>query len=125
VIQRSQPTCQGPFYLSLDSNNVYWSAQNDGSILEVPRAGGTATVLAPSATFTAPAGISVDGTNIYVASGSSIFSIPKTGLINGIPPSVKASNQVNLTHLAASSGHLNWANAGTTANTGMVVQVEK
>jgi hypothetical protein len=64
-------TSTDPQFLAVDSKNVYWTDDGDGSsgntgtgsVLSVPIAGGTVTTLATG--LLSPAGIAVDATDVY------------------------------------------------------------
>ncbi len=65
--------------LKVDATNAYWADQT-GAISKVPTAGGTATVLGTlSAAYNGGPVLALDANNVYIAGGSGVASVPKTG----------------------------------------------
>jgi hypothetical protein len=90
----------GPFFITADSNNVYWTnGTTNGPISECPRNGCGSSVLTLY-TAQAPYGIAVDSSNVYWAdpSANAVSSVPIGGgtastlYRGGSPPEFVAQN---------------------------------
>ena len=79
-----------PWGLAVDSTNVYWTNQGDGTVMSVPKAGGTITTLASGQG--APCSVASDGINVYWVNyfDQTVVSVPVTG---GSPSTLATSQQ--------------------------------
>jgi hypothetical protein len=99
-----------PFKLVVDSNNVYWTNRDGGSVMQCAIGGcnGTPTVLG-SAEAT-PTGITVDSTNVYWANnsggGGTIRSCPIGGGDGGGPKTIASSSVIAPVDVAVSGSNV-------------------
>jgi sugar lactone lactonase YvrE len=96
----------------VDSTSVYWTASNDGTVMEVPIGGGTPVALASLQSY--PTGIAVDGTSVYwtnyAGAGSCARgSVMKVGLAGGAPITL-AADQLFPDGIAVDATSVYWTN---------------
>ncbi len=92
--------------LATDGASVFWSA--GGQVARVPVTGGLPTVVY-TASGTASAGLTMDGTNAYfpyLSGGTSLFKAPLTGAAPQAMVTLPASAMANIASLQAAGGHV-------------------
>jgi hypothetical protein len=109
-------TANGPWDLTLDASNVYWTSF-DG-VLSAPKSGGAATSLVGPSPTLPTAGIAVDSTNLYWGSQSpaGVSTVPVQG---GTPTVVYAETLATAPGpIAIDGASLYWADLSNAVNTG-------
>jgi hypothetical protein len=101
----------GAWALAVDATGVYWSVYlpDTGFVASAPKAGGPATMLATN--LDSPAGVVVDGDNLYVAvegstSAGTVLRIP----VGGGPAVAVATGQPRPTNVAVDGACIYWSN---------------
>jgi hypothetical protein len=99
-----------PWGMAIDATSVYWTTCGDptgGSVLKVPKVGGTITTLATGDRLS---GIAVDATNVYWIAGSSdastgaVMKVP----VNGGTPTTLTSRPGPPSHIAVDDTNVYW-----------------
>ena len=110
----------GSMALAVDGTNLYWTEDLNGTVMKVPLAGGTPTVLA-SGQYGA-VGIAVDATNVYWATDPADFSgSPPSNTpfvlakvpIEGGSPTILVSNFDGRLSIATDGTNVYWTAAGS------------
>ena len=100
----------GASYLAQDADTLYWTNFGGGTVMSIPKAGGTATTLATGQIE--PLGISVNATSVYWANYGS--TTVQQVYLNGTNLTTVAMGQTAPAATALDATHLYWANyAGT------------
>lgn len=111
-------TARSPFDVAVDANNIYWTDNGDikagaiqpstGTVMKMPRIGGTPVVLASGQD--GPAGIAIDSSRVYwtnIRSGTVM-----TVSLGGGTPIALASGQDLPRQIAVDSAYVYWTNSG-------------
>lgn len=101
-----------PSALAIDSTNVYWTNEGDGTVNRIPIGGGTLTVMASSQGT--PAAIAVDGTNVYwtdtTANAFPTPSLVRQAIVGGTTFAIATSASANSITVDATTVY--WTVAG-------------
>lgn len=109
------PAQSNPFAIALDSANVYFANYLDGTVVSLPRAGGSPTTLAKGQDV--PRGLAVDGQNVYwLNEGTAAMhyadgAVMKAPLTGG-PAVTLATGQPNPLGIAIDGASVYWTNEG-------------
>ncbi len=105
-----------PYYLAVNASAVFWSSLGDG-LEEVPIDGGAVTRLVTLADV--GAGLAVDANSLYFGVASSVEAVS----VNGGVASDLAADQIYPGGLLVADGTLYWANSGTGAQDGTIMEL--
>jgi hypothetical protein len=106
----SLASAHGPFKITLDGSFAYWTNDDDGKLMRVPLAGGTATAMSAAAGH--PYDVAVDASFIYysASAASAVSKIPLAG--SGSPVDI-ASGQSGYVDLALDATAIYWIRRGS------------
>jgi hypothetical protein len=96
-----------PFALAVDSANVYWTNNYNGTVMRVAIGGGPAVAIASAQGH--PQGIAIDATNAYWATGTNVVQVP----LAGGSVTTLASGQNAPWAVAADGTNVYWTNEGS------------
>jgi hypothetical protein len=94
--------------VAVDAQNVYWANENDGTIVQVPRQGGSVITLATSQLQ--PVAVAVDAGNVYwvTISGGTVAKVP----IGGGPITTIAMGESTPCDIAVDATSVYWVSSG-------------
>jgi hypothetical protein len=106
-----------PVGIAIDSTSVYWTDNTSGTVMKVPVGGGSPITLATGQDN--PVYIVVDATDAYWTSVNTLMSVPLAG---GTPVTLAVGQGDNSLGIAVDSTSVCWANEGSNASGGTVMQ---